>query len=318
MISVISPTHNSAAFVLDLLNSLKKQSFQDFELIIVDDRSEDNTKEVVEAFDAGFEVKVFDSQGVGPGSARNLGLRLSSSDYVTFVDSDDVVHEDYLFLMHRVATENGSDIVESLYRITGSDGVVLSKSNVKAHIARCGRLKGLLDGSFSRIACGKLYRRAMLVDGDVFYGEHIHNGEDHVFSLQAYMAAKKIDTVFRYLYDWRRRDNSLTKKPVDEKTVSDFVEVNSIKFDILNRVDGGGLLDAWAVRMFKELRVLTRDLVAGSPSRARAEDLFSRMETCIKSAYFYKSAMAVVKMVNPELVSDFELKKTFNFELAGK
>jgi GT2 family glycosyltransferase len=85
--SVIIPTFNRAGLLVEALNSVRGQTFPDFEVIVVDDGSTDDTLERLGAFP---EVKVFTQQNRGPGAARNFGMRNSSGMYLAFLDSDDV------------------------------------------------------------------------------------------------------------------------------------------------------------------------------------------------------------------------------------
>jgi len=88
-VSVIIPTRNRADFLRSAIASVLNQTYQDFELIVVDDASKDNTREVVASF-ADSRIKYFCHQtGRGDGGARNTGIINSSADYIAFLDDDD-------------------------------------------------------------------------------------------------------------------------------------------------------------------------------------------------------------------------------------
>ena len=88
-VSVIIPTHNRARFLREAISSVLNQTFQDFEILVVDDASDDNTREVV----AGFEdirIKYFrHDTNRGGSAARNTGIRNSMCSYIAFLDDDD-------------------------------------------------------------------------------------------------------------------------------------------------------------------------------------------------------------------------------------
>lgn len=88
MFSVITPVFNRAALLRSTLQSLIGQSWNDFEVIVVDDGSSDGSAEVAEGFDA--RVRLFRQTNQGPGAARNLALRHATGDYIAFLDSDDL------------------------------------------------------------------------------------------------------------------------------------------------------------------------------------------------------------------------------------
>lgn len=90
LISIIMPSYNTAAFIADSIKSVLKQTYTNWELIIVDDCSTDNTDEVVSSFDDS-RIKFFkNDKNSGAAASRNKALKEASGDYVAFLDSDDL------------------------------------------------------------------------------------------------------------------------------------------------------------------------------------------------------------------------------------
>ncbi|PIQ89482.1 MAG: hypothetical protein COV72_02955 [Candidatus Omnitrophica bacterium CG11_big_fil_rev_8_21_14_0_20_42_13] len=91
-VSVIIPTHNCARYLPEAIDSVLNQTYQDFEIIVVDDGSTDNTKTIIEEYIDKFPGKIhyLYQEHRGPGSARNLGIKKSSGEYIAFQDSDDL------------------------------------------------------------------------------------------------------------------------------------------------------------------------------------------------------------------------------------
>ncbi len=97
MISIIVPMYNMEKYILELLNSIKNQSYQEYEVILIDDGSTDKTAIIVKDFiknDSRFKLILKSNQGVS--SARNTGLDLAKGDYIFFADADDLLEEDSL------------------------------------------------------------------------------------------------------------------------------------------------------------------------------------------------------------------------------
>ena len=97
MISIIVPMYNMEEYILELLNSIKNQSYQEYEVILIDDGSTDKTAIIVKDFiknDSRFKLILKSNQGVS--SARNTGLDLAKGDYIFFADADDLLEEDSL------------------------------------------------------------------------------------------------------------------------------------------------------------------------------------------------------------------------------
>lgn len=145
--SVIIPTYNRAAFLPETIRSVLDQSFRDFELLVIDDGSTDNTEEVVRDFKDN-RIRYFKIANGERGRARNTGIRQSRGEYVTFLDSDDVFYPDHLAVAHKSLTEKKRpEILHMGYEIKQPDGKVLSKmifpettlnrSVLKANIMSC-------------------------------------------------------------------------------------------------------------------------------------------------------------------------------------
>ncbi len=86
--SIIIPTYNREAVLLEAIESVLTQNYDVLEIIVVDDGSTDNTKEAIKKF--GSKVKYYYQENAGPGAARNRGLEMSSGDLISFLDSDDL------------------------------------------------------------------------------------------------------------------------------------------------------------------------------------------------------------------------------------
>jgi len=96
LISIIVPAYNRADEIDEFLYSFEKQSAKNFEIIVVDDGSTDNTKTVVETHKHKLDLKYFFQQNKGPGVARNSGMEKAKGDIFVFIDSDCTVPEDYI------------------------------------------------------------------------------------------------------------------------------------------------------------------------------------------------------------------------------
>ncbi|MEJ1237901.1 glycosyltransferase family A protein [Chryseolinea sp. T2] len=96
MISIILPTHNRAQLVVRAIQSVTNQTFKEWELVIVDDGSKDNTSEAVKPFLSDLRVKYIPKENSGAAHTRNVGVANSRYDWITFLDSDDEVKPEWL------------------------------------------------------------------------------------------------------------------------------------------------------------------------------------------------------------------------------
>lgn len=96
LVSVILPTYNRANLVTDAVQSVIRQTYPNFDLIIIDDGSTDNTREILAPFLADSRVRYIQKENGGAASARNLGLELAKGSFIAFIDSDDIWADDKL------------------------------------------------------------------------------------------------------------------------------------------------------------------------------------------------------------------------------
>ncbi|PKQ43572.1 glycosyltransferase family 2 protein [Confluentibacter flavum] len=101
--SVIIPLYNKEAYIIDTLKSVSNQSFQDFEIIIVDDGSTDNSLHLVSQF-TDSRIQIIRQENKGASVARNNGIQYSKSLYIALLDADDLWYEDHLFELKKCIT----------------------------------------------------------------------------------------------------------------------------------------------------------------------------------------------------------------------
>ena len=111
-VSVIVPVYNVEKYLNRCLDSLVNQDFDDYEIIVVNDGSPDNSQEIIDEYKKKYScIKAFKKENGGISSARNLGLGYARGEYIAFVDSDDYVASNFLSLMYKKAKETKSDVV---------------------------------------------------------------------------------------------------------------------------------------------------------------------------------------------------------------
>lgn len=101
MVSIITPTYNRAHLLPRIINSVINQTFDDWELLVMDDGSSDNTEEIVAGFsESDSRIKFFSSENSGAADKRNKGVEKAKGSYIVFLDSDDEVKSNWLELLY--------------------------------------------------------------------------------------------------------------------------------------------------------------------------------------------------------------------------
>ena len=110
-VSIITPSYNSALHIKNTIASVQAQTLRDWEMIIVDDGSTDNSAEIVtEISQTDSRVKLIQKENGGTASARKLGLEVAQGDYVQFLDADDSITKDKLQLQIAFMEDNQLDV----------------------------------------------------------------------------------------------------------------------------------------------------------------------------------------------------------------
>lgn len=162
-VSIIMPAYNSSAYIDQSIRSVLDQSFPDWELIIVDDGSQDETPGIIADYASkNNRIKtIFNKQNLGPALSRNEGIRASTGRYITFLDSDDFWHKDFLMEMHNFILQNEYVFVFSSYNRVKENGVLVDTFDVPQKVCRKNLLKtcpiSCLTAIYDSEALGKFY-----------------------------------------------------------------------------------------------------------------------------------------------------------------
>lgn len=213
-VSIIIPAYNVAPWIEETLESVARQTFNDFECIIVDDCATDNTLDVVNSWikkDNRFRVICRDVNG-GLSAARNTGIKNAIGDYISFLDSDDIWHPDFLKRMLELIEKNDAWIAYSHFAMF-MDGTNVRKPLAWDNLCRTGNIwwDMLVMSEFH--ICSWL-GKAEIVRAAGFFDESIRAVEDRDFLLRllAMVCEKNPEKVCgtdEELFFYRQRSSSL-------------------------------------------------------------------------------------------------------------
>ena len=124
-VSIIIPIYNAEKYLRRCLDSIVSQSFKDYEVLLIDDGSTDNSGKICNEYTYKYKnFKVFHKENEGSASARNYGLVRAEGNYIIFVDADDFVHEEYVDYLYKAIIKTGADIVQCQYKIVDDKSVI--------------------------------------------------------------------------------------------------------------------------------------------------------------------------------------------------
>ena len=214
--SVIIPAYNAASTIERTLKSLFSQSARDFEIIVVNDGSSDDTLDICKKMQKRSPVamEVYHQSNMGGPSARNRGITLARGEYIIFLDADDLAEKDYVLrLMQAIESKPSIDIACCSYDLLYEDGSFKPRLITnKTKILR-GRdaLLLLLTEKLEVWSGSAIYRRSMLIGFKIYFDESISMGEDIEFRWRAFYHARDVALIPEVLVHYVQHNSSITR-----------------------------------------------------------------------------------------------------------
>lgn len=220
LISIILPVYNVMPYIEEAVNSVIHQKYENLEIILIDDGSTDGSADVCDRYSKeDARVRVIHQKNMGLSAARNAGLDICKGELITFLDPDDLLCEDAIFMMYEKMAETGADIVmcdydlyKRKYSLDGSQSYKKVKRRRRVAIIAgfytkpdIFRLK--IDNFISPNAWGKLYRRGLWDDLRYPVGQ---NYEDIDIIIPLLMRTESIYILNKPLIIHRKRPGSIT------------------------------------------------------------------------------------------------------------
>ncbi|MGG1634057.1 glycosyltransferase family 2 protein [Paenibacillus sp. NRS-1760] len=214
-ISVILPSYNVEKYIGKCLESLLKQSYNNLEIIIVNDGSTDGTLEIAKEFlniDKRLIVTNQDNQGVS--IARNNAINLSTGEYIIFVDPDDYVHEDFVKSLYESLIQNKSDLA-----ICGHTKVYDDLTEVKSKTSRSLFTDDVIfeeyfigESTLTVLMCDKIFKSNIIKENNIHCPIEVTSGQDQVFILEYLLYCNSVSTVDNNYYYYYQRIGSKSKR----------------------------------------------------------------------------------------------------------
>ncbi len=207
--SVIVPVYNVKDYLPQCLDSLLAQTLQNFEVIVVDDVSTDDSKDIALSYAAQYPDKIrvlLHSVNTRQGGARNTGIDAARGQYLLFVDSDDYLMSNTLERMEQVFTSQAPDIIEFAHAWVDKKGQRLRTEHCKAQtVTHETEDRPLLLSTMG--PCNKAYRAELFANGNIRFPEKYYY-EDYWTVPKILLQAKKVVYLDEALYCYRQHGNS--------------------------------------------------------------------------------------------------------------
>lgn len=197
-LSVIIPAYNCEKYIGRCLDSILNQENLEFEIIVINDGSTDNTLKICRQYEEKFEnIKVINKKNEGQGIARNVGILEAKGKYITFVDSDDYVNQNCYTLAISILEKNSADFFAGQIKKISegeSENLLLDEKYITYHnysMSKDDLVKSMLAGNdieknsrVSSSTCDKIYLKSIIEKYKiVFVSERIYLSEDIIFNI---------------------------------------------------------------------------------------------------------------------------------------
>lgn len=189
-ISAIVPVYNSENYVGRCIESVLSQTYQDWELILVDDGSIDKSLKILKDYEKkDCRIKVIHQENKGPGIARNTGIKQALGEYIVFIDSDDVITKDYFELL----SQKTEDVVFIDINQVDEEFNILKEEHMSKYCSFSKEkiLRQQMTGKINWGGVRKAVKRKLLYDNNILYSEH-KIGEEAIYSFLILFYAKSI------------------------------------------------------------------------------------------------------------------------------
>lgn len=215
LVSIIVPVYNAEDNIKRCLESLINQTYDNIEIIIVNDGSKDNSLQIIQDIALiDNRIKIFNKNNGGVSSARNLGIKNATGKYLMFVDADDYILDNAVeecvkaigdgdavqFLMNSVYRDGSVKLYDNIYNDYHDGELDLEKV-----------INLLLSGQVSCGSCTYLYKTEIIKNHNLLFDEELDYGEDFLFVVNYILNINNIKLVAKPLYQYCETESSLTR-----------------------------------------------------------------------------------------------------------
>ena len=309
-ISIIIPVYNVEKYLAECLESLLSQTFQNFEIICIDDSSTDNSYKILKKYQLrDNRIKIFQQNHKGAAEARNFGITLAQGKYIQFLDSDDYFEENMLEELYNTAEKYNADTVVCSSKKVDEKGNITETGNPNfpiyidiAPLETPFSWKDYKENIFSLFHVppwNKLYLKQMIIDNDIKF-QNLSSCNDVYFGYITKIFSKKIVIINKELINYRyKREGSISINRGDK---------------IVNMINAGVEIKNFLIKnkLFEELKESFYNAItnqfAGEIVHSTKENydrFFNYLNKSMPEDYVFFKSKLRKDYITPEYIKDF-------------
>ena len=228
LISFIVPVYNCENYIERCINSILNQEYNNIEVIIIDDGSTDQSKKIVDNFEKiDKRIKVIHQQNSGVSVARNVGIDKANGKFITFIDSDDFIENNYASYL--LGLIDGNDIqistTNAINKFFGKEEKKKDPNFIdsKRYISRDEAIETLLYYNIDVYPFNKLFNKDFLNKYSLRFNNSLSYGEDFEFILKCFTYINKIVIGNEKIYNYRENNPNSAMSKFNKKMIDDFI-----------------------------------------------------------------------------------------------
>ena len=220
-ISVVVPAYNVEKYIEKTLKSIVNQTLREIEIIVINDGSTDDTLSIIKRLMLEDKrIILINKKNGGVSQARNDGIKIAKGEYVSFIDGDDWIEEDFFKDSYKYGSENNLDIVMSdayLDYFRRKKTKYLKELEVQKIISGEEYLKQLYKNNCLKVVWNKIVKREIFIENDLFFLENVPSGEDMNLTIKLGYVVSKIGKINKAYYHYIQYPQSVTKQKTSNK-----------------------------------------------------------------------------------------------------
>jgi len=206
VISVIVPIYNAERYIRECITSILIQTYSDWELLLVDDGSSDRSGFICDEFAQHDDrIRVFHTNNRGASSARNLGIKEMTGQWVIFVDADDYISSTTFEICMKQCIDNKLDLIQFYYSRSSLNNVCVG---IGTPPLSCNEY--IMKRKYLLCIGGSMISTSIINNNHIHFDEHLKLAEDQIFMMECLLFAKCLQRISNNLYFYRDTPNSIT------------------------------------------------------------------------------------------------------------
>ncbi|WP_372519861.1 glycosyltransferase family 2 protein [Candidatus Ruminimicrobiellum ovillum] len=236
-ITIVLPVYNVEKYLTQCLDSIINQTFKDFECLCINDGSTDNSLEILQEYakkDKRFKIITQENKGLL--GAWNTGIKNVNTKYLTFIDSDDWITENYLEVLYNKIEETGADVVRASYKFYFQEDNAYKSARIREihKITANSDIERLYKGYAGAFVWSKIYKTSLIKDNNIWFYDERKSAGDCPFLGLVFLYSKKIAFISDELLFYRKHNSSITTN-LEKNATDDFCNFITLTKDLQKR-----------------------------------------------------------------------------------